>query len=170
MPSIFMGAHVSAVPNHQIGRVTPLNTRVLVAMAGQFGYELDITDYTEEQLAELAAQVEQYKDIRGTIHFGDMYRLRSPFDSNHAVWEYISEDKKTVVVLYFKKLAYPGFERNMLRLEGLCDNATYTLRGTDEVYSGKVLGNYGFCAEKLSNVGKEKMKDFDAKLFVFDMN
>ena len=42
-PLSSMGAHVSAVPNHQIGRVTPISTRAMVAFFGVFGYELDPT-------------------------------------------------------------------------------------------------------------------------------
>ena len=48
-PVSTMGAHVSAVPNHQTGRVTPLATRGCVAMAGTFGYELDLNKMTEEE-------------------------------------------------------------------------------------------------------------------------
>ena len=36
------GSHVSTVPNHQTGRITPFETRGITAMAGSFGYELDL--------------------------------------------------------------------------------------------------------------------------------
>ena len=42
-PLSTMGAHVSDCPNHTVGRVTPFETRGHVALAGTFGYELDIT-------------------------------------------------------------------------------------------------------------------------------
>ena len=52
-----MGAHVSAVPNHQMGRMTPLETRGHVAMMGNLGYELDLTSLPQEELDRITAQV-----------------------------------------------------------------------------------------------------------------
>lgn len=168
MPAAFMGAHVSAVPNHQVGRVTSLETRGYVAMGGQLGYELDITKCTDEELEVISDQIKQYKDIRDVVHHGEMYRLKSPFDSNHAVWEYISEDKSKVVVLYFKIKAIVGFERNSLKLKGLSDDAKYSLRGTGDIFKGEVLNNYGLCVEKMGGLSAEKMKDYSGKILIFD--
>lgn len=167
MPAVFVGAHVSAVPNHQVARVTTLETRGLVAMSGQFGYELDITQMSDDELEEIRQQIERYKEIREITHRGDLYRLRSPFDSNHAVWEYVTEDKSSVAVFYFKIKAVAGFERNSLRLSGLCKDALYQMEGTDMVFSGEVLMNYGFCAEEMGGISAKKLKDFSGKLFVF---
>ncbi len=58
-----MGAHVSAVPNHQTGRETSLTIRGNAAMAGVFGYELDLTQLTSEEKAEIKEQVAFYKSI-----------------------------------------------------------------------------------------------------------
>lgn len=168
MPSVFMGAHVSDVPNHQIGRVTSLKTRGLVSFGGQLGYELDITKLSEQEISEIAGQIEEYKEIRDTVHYGDMYRLKSPFSSNYAVWEYVSKDKKCVVILYFKLKAIADTERNSLRLCALPDKEIYKLRGTNKTFSGNILNNYGFCAEKIDGIGDEKMKDYSGKMFVFD--
>lgn len=168
MPSNFMTAHVSAVPNHQIGRTTSMEMRGLVAMGGQLGYEFDLTQMSDEELLEIKEQIALYKDLREVIHKGKMYRLKSPFETNHAVWQYISEDEKTVVVLYFKTRAIPGFERHMLCLEALDKDASYKLRGFDDIYNGNVLMNYGINAEtKMSPDGK-RMGDFSGKLLVFD--
>lgn len=168
MPANFMTAHVSAVPNHQIGRTTSMEMRGLVAMGGQLGYELDITKVSDEELLEIKEQIAQYKELREIIHQGKMYRLMSPFETNHAVWQYISQDEKTVVVLYFKTRAIPGFERHMLCLEALEKDATYKLRGFDDTYNGNILMNYGINAEtKMSPDGK-RMGDFSGKLLIFD--
>lgn len=168
MPSCFMTAHVSAVPNHQVDRVTSMNTRGLVAMGGQFGYELDISDYNDEQLAEINQQIKLYKSVREVIHKGKMYRLKSPFESNHAVWEYISEDEKTVVVLYFRVRAVPGFERTMLKLNALSKDSKYKLRSTGMVYSGEALMNYGICSERKLDDTDTVMRDYSGKILIFD--
>ncbi len=166
MPSTFVSAHVSAVPNHQVGRTTSMEMRGLVALGGQLGYELDITKMSDEELAEIREQIAQYKELREIIHNGKLYRLKSPFETNYAVWQYISADEKTVVLLYFKTRAVPGFERNMQCLEALDENATYKLRNTDKTYNGNVLMNYGICVENRAE--GTKLQDYSGRLLVFD--
>ena len=78
-PPITMGCHVSTVANHQVGRITPLETRGNVAMAGNFGYELDLTKLTEEEKEIVKEQIKEYKDIREVIQFGDLYRIFKSF-------------------------------------------------------------------------------------------
>ncbi|MBZ5797811.1 alpha-galactosidase, partial [Burkholderia contaminans] len=79
-PASTMGAHVSNVPNHQVGRNTSLAIRGDVAMSGNFGYELDLTAFTDEENELAARQIAQYKEIRSLVQQGDMYRLLSPFE------------------------------------------------------------------------------------------
>lgn len=143
MPAAFMGAHVSAVPNHQVGRVTPLKMRGDVAMCGQLGYELDVTKMTEDELAEIAEQISNYKEIRQIIHNGDMYRAESPFEGNGAVWEFVSEDKSTAVVFTFTAHGMPNCGKRNVRLPGICEAAEYRLRSTGKIYSGAVLASIG---------------------------
>ncbi|MBS8115293.1 alpha-galactosidase, partial [Streptococcus suis] len=47
------GCHVSASPNQQLGRATPLSTRANVAFFGSFGYELDLFECSHEELEEM---------------------------------------------------------------------------------------------------------------------
>ena len=107
-PSAAMGCHVSAVPNHQVNRITPIETRGIVAMAGNFGYELDITKLSEEEKEVIKEQVKLYKEIRETVQFGDTFRLLSPFENNEVAWMNISQDKCEIVVNYVKQYAEPN--------------------------------------------------------------
>lgn len=79
-PVSAIGAHVSAVLNHQVGRMTPLEFRGDVAMSGNFGYELDLTKFTSDEKELVKAQVVNYKEIRSLVQQGDLYRLKSPFE------------------------------------------------------------------------------------------
>ncbi len=99
-PLSSMAAHVSAVPNHQIGRVTPLFTRAAVAMFGSFGYELDPTAMSEADQAEVARQIAWYIERRGLLQRGRFLRLRSPFegDGNETAWMVVDEDASHAVV------------------------------------------------------------------------
>ena len=160
MPSSAMGAHVSAVPNHQNGRSAPLSTRGYTAMCGQFGYELDITKMPEEELEEIKEQVALYKSIRNVIQKGDMYRLRSLFSGNEVVWEYVYED--TVIVYIGVALYGIHMPPKKIKLAGLDKNARYKIRGTDIVYSGELLMNCGTLLDK------DIDKDFGSAMIIFD--
>ncbi len=142
-PAITMGAHVSAVPNHQVGRTTPLKMRGDVAMFGQFGYELDPAKLSDEEKAEIKAQIEFYKKIRGTIQFGSMYRLSSPFENKCTAWNFISPDGETVVFGLYNVLGKPLAICDTVRLEGLDPDGKYKDEETGKIYGGDELMNIG---------------------------
>lgn len=138
-PSVAMGSHVSAVPNHQVHRITPLSTRGIVAMAGSFGYELDVTKMTDEEKDEVKKQVEFYKSIRKTVQFGDLYRLKSPFTSNEVSWMTLSKDKDFAIVSYVKQFAEVNKIPGRLKLKALDENSLYEIIETKEVFGGDEL-------------------------------
>ncbi|MCL6590922.1 MAG: alpha-galactosidase [Firmicutes bacterium] len=142
-PVIAMGAHVSAVPNHQVGRVTPLEMRGLVAGSGNFGYELDLNKLAPRELELVKEQVAWYKEIRGLVQFGELYRLLSPFEGNEAAWMFVSEDKTEAVVFYFRVLAEPNTPCQRLRLKGLDGESDYEIVGEGKVYGADMLTQVG---------------------------
>ena len=137
-PTISMGAHVSAVPNHQMGRMTPLETRGHVAMMGNLGYELDLTSLPQEELDRITDQVAHYKTIRPVVQFGKHYRLINPSQgSNQAAVQFTYQDR--TVVTYVRVLSTVEEIEPTLKLKGLEEDALYSLEGTDQVYSGAEL-------------------------------
>lgn len=142
-PISAIGSHVSAVPNHQVGRVTPLATRGHVAMSGNFGYELDLTKLTEKEKKLVKEQVARYKQIRRLVQQGDFYRLLSPFEGNETAWMFVSEDKKEAVVFYFRVLSEPHPPRKRLLLKGLDPDRVYRLGEKAEYFAGDQLMGAG---------------------------
>ncbi|MCC3375540.1 alpha-galactosidase [Cohnella sp. REN36] len=138
-PISTMGAHVSAVPNHQVGRMTSLKTRADVAMSGNFGYELDLTKFSDEEKEEVKRQVAQYKELRQLVQFGDLYRLRNPFEGNDTAWMVVSEDRSEAFVAFFRVLAQPNEPLDWLRLSGLDAEADYEVVETGERFGGDQL-------------------------------
>lgn len=134
-----MGSHVSAVPNHQVGRVTPLRTRGNVAMSGNFGYELDLSQLSPDDRVEVKRQVAQYKALRGLVQFGDLYRLRSPFDGNDTAWMIVAPDRKEAFVVYVRVLAEANAPLDWLRLRGLDPAARYRCEADGKTYGGDQL-------------------------------
>ena len=142
-PASAIGAHVSAVPNHQVHRTTPLEMRGHVAFAGNFGYELDLTAFTEEEDAIVRAQVEYYKEVRPLVQFGDFYRLLSPFEGNETAWMFVSEDRSEAFAAYYKVLAEPNAGYRSIRLKGLDPDADYRIDGLDSPVGGDELMRAG---------------------------
>jgi alpha-galactosidase len=142
-PISTMGAHVSAVPNHQVHRMTSLRTRGDVAMSGNFGYELDLTAMSDEEKLEVKRQVQQYKDVRPLVQFGDFYRLRSPFQGNDTAWMMVSEDHSEAFAVYVRVLAEPNAPLDWITFKGLDPQAKYRVEETGAVYAGDQLMNAG---------------------------
>lgn len=140
-PASTMGAHVSAVPNHQVGRITPLKTRGNVAMCGQFGYELDLNSLTDGEIEEVKEQIKQYKQIGEVVHKGTMHRLKSPFEGNYSAVEFVSEDENTVFVCICSILSGARQPVTRIKLRGLDENAVYS--DGEKSYSGAVLMKIG---------------------------
>jgi len=124
-PLSMMGAHVSAVPNHQVGRVTPLATRAAVAFFGVFGYELDPRRLSELERAEIRAQVAFYQKHREVFQRGRFLRLRSPLGSDDAAWMVVSSDRTEAIVAHVRILERPVQPPDRLQLRGLDPLRTY---------------------------------------------
>jgi alpha-galactosidase len=128
-PLSSMGAHVSAVPNHQTGRVAPLDFRAAVAMFGVFGYELDPTAMSDAELATVRRQVAFYRERRELFQYGRFTRLRSPFelDGNETAWMVSSRDGAHAVVAHYRLLQRPWPHRDRLLVRGLDPAARYAV-------------------------------------------
>ena len=124
-PPVAMGAHVSAVPNHQVGRSSPLEFRGDVAMSGNLGYELDLGALDPEGRAEVARQVAFYKGVRSLVQFGDFHRILSPFEGDDASWIFVSRNRSEAWAVFFRVRALPNAPSPILRLKGLDRDADY---------------------------------------------
>lgn len=127
-PASTMGAHVSVNPSNQAGRNVPLATRGLVAMQGAFGYELDITHFTEEECEEVRKQVAMFKKLRPLLQQGELYRILMP--EHHgapSAWMVVSEDRCTAFLTYVQPLARPNPGLRFLHLSGLAPELRYQI-------------------------------------------
>lgn len=142
-PAITMGAHVSDVPNHQVGRSTPLLMRCHVAMAANLGFELNIDKLSSDDKKLVMEQIKQYHQIKEIVCFGDLFRLLSPFTGNDSAWMYVSPNQERAVVFYYKTLATPNPPFIRLKLRGLKMNERYKLNRGEQLYTGDELMKIG---------------------------
>ncbi len=143
-PLSTIGAHVSDCPNHTVGRSTPFETRGYVAIAGTFGYELDVTKISKEDRNMIPKQVELYHKYNDLVRRGDYYRLEN-YSENHLfdAWEVVSKEKDEVLVTYIQVLGRPNYHSRRIKLKGLDSNKMYENKETGEILSGSALMNAG---------------------------
>jgi alpha-galactosidase len=144
-PLCTIAAHVSAVPNHQVGRTTPLRTRGDVAFTGAFGYELDLAVLPPEEKIEIRRQTDFYKKVRALLLTGDLYRLKNPFESHETAWMVVAPDATEALVTHVTVLADPSAPLRFLKLRGLNPCKTYRVRLNDQTteMSGDALIHAG---------------------------
>ena len=147
-PVSAVGSHVSAVPNHQTGRITPIETRAVTAMAGSFGYELDLNTLSDSEKQEVREQITRFKKYGRLIHNGLYYRLSDPMNDKFAVWEFVSEDKKEVLVNGVIFRTEPNRTQYLIKLRGLLPDADYRLDDSGGIYKGSALMNGGILLPK----------------------
>ena len=147
-PVSAIGSHVSAVPNHQTGRITPIETRAVTAMAGSFGYELDLNTLSHDEKQEVKEQIVRFKKDGSLIHNGLYYRLSDSLNDKYAMWGFVSEDKKEVLVHGVIFRTEPNRTQYLVKLRGLLPDTNYRLAENGEVYKGSALMNGGILLPK----------------------
>lgn len=147
-PLSTMGAHVSDCPNHTVGRVTPFETRGYVALAGTFGYELDVTKIPESDREQIPAQVAMYHKYNDLVREGDYYRIAS-YAENHYFDCYgvVSKNKKEALYTYVQVLNRPNYHSRRIYLKGLAAEKYYAIEGEDGTWSGEQLMNAGLLVQ-----------------------
>ena len=172
-PPSCMGAHVSAVPNHQVFRNTPLNTRANTAFYGAFGYELDLSKLTEDELEQVRQQVTFMKKYRSVFQYGTFYRLSSPFESNETVWMSVSQDQKTAIVGYYRVLNEVNVGYRRIRLKGLNPDEQYRIsmdgrwiEGRELMKAGLVISDY--TSGENGEIYNGSNGDFISRLYVLE--
>ena len=150
-PLSTLGAHVSDCPNHVLGRNVPFETRGHVAMAGTFGYELDVTKIPMEDRLQIPKQVEMYHKYHKLVSSGDYYRILS-YKSNGLNDAYIivSKDKSEALLTYVQVINRPNRLSRILKLKGLDGSKIYKVEDSDKKYKGDVLMNIGLPIENLN--------------------
>lgn len=138
-PVSAVGSHVSTVPNHQTGRIVPLETRAVTAMAGSFGYEMDLNTLSDEEKEAVREQIKRFKTYRSLIHGGSYYRLSNPMKDNMAVWSFVSEDQKEALVCGMIFRTEANMLRYSVKLRGVQPDSMYRLEGSETVYTGAAL-------------------------------
>ncbi|MDR0411386.1 MAG: alpha-galactosidase [Treponema sp.] len=145
-----MGAHVSAIPNHQTGRLTPILFRAAAAFFGVFGFELDPTKLPEEETETIKECIIFYKRYRRLFQQGIFSRLDTPTDRNTVAWMVSSEDKKSAIVAVYKLNASPNQKPFRVKLAGFDRTKVYCVSLWEPSYRAGLIFD---AADKRLNCG-----------------
>jgi alpha-galactosidase len=162
-PPVAMTAHVSAVPNHQNGRVTPLATRGWVALSANLGYELDLRQLTDAERDAIRRQIQFYKRIRPLVQFGTFYRLANPAVDQSGAWMFVDDRREEALVVWVNQLAEVAGPVRWLRLRGLRPDVGYQVVDVSDFLAGEDQGIWG--GDRLMGQGLpwQFQHDFQAK-------
>lgn len=144
-PLSCMGAHVSDCPNHITGRVTPFRTRGQIALAGTFGYELDVTKLSKEERIQIPEQIAMYHRYHDLVRQGDYYRIAS-YAANgvYDCYMVVSKDKEEAIISFVHVMLHPGEFVHTILCKGLHPDRNYEIEGEKRSYTGEELMYGGY--------------------------
>lgn len=148
-PLSVVSAHVSACPNHQTLRVTPLETRFHVAMFGVLGYECNLCDMKQEERDAIKGQIALYKKWREVLQTGRFYRGRIgnsakvlDYSSQRVTeWTCVSRDKKQAVGFIMQNLCMPNVHTEYYQPTGLDEEVWYHFTNHYQKFNIKDFGD-----------------------------
>ena len=152
-PQSAMSCHVSACPNHQTQRITPFNTRGVVASLGPTGYELDPTKLSEQEIAQVKTQIADYEKVADLLLQGDSFRLCNPFSGNYFAQMIVAKDKRAAYLCGVRTHGVPCDYDNFVALTGLSEELTYRIEELDVTASGTALTTIGVRLPRLPDFG-----------------
>ena len=91
-PSNALASHVT-----NNNRQHSLKFRTDVALMGKFGYDIDVSKMTPDELAFSRQAVREYKRLNPVLAQGDLFRLRSPYEGNQVALMYVDEAQRHAV-------------------------------------------------------------------------
>ena len=152
-PQSAMSCHVSACPNHQTQRITPFNTRGVVASLGPTGYELDPTKLSEQEIMQVKTQIADYEKVADLVLQGDSFRLCNPFSGNYFAQMIVAKDKRAAYLCGVRTHGVPCDYDNFVALTGLSEEFTYRIEELDVTASGTALTTIGVRLPRLPDFG-----------------
>lgn len=167
-PQSCIGAHVSASPNHQTLRTSPIDNRFNTACMGAFGYELDLTSLDDVEIDSIKKQVEWYKKYRQTLQFGQYHKLQSVFDKGNSSWVITNQQKTQAVANVTNGIAKTLPPQEFLRVPTLDEQSTYMMQTRQQKLNYKMFGGLVDCFVPQDIKGEKEVFDYLASIYPLD--
>ena len=179
-PAIAMACHISAVPNHTVFRTTALKYRIDVAMSGRLGMEIQPKNMTDKEKALCRKAINEYKQIRPIVQFGDIYRLVSPYDHKGlASMMYVTESKDKAVFYWWKTESMQNEHLPRVKMAGLNPSRTYTVHELNRIdirpldfegksFSGAYLMSHGLEIPTRNDVEWNEKNEWSSRVLLLE--
>lgn len=140
---------VKAMASHvtEWNKNTSMKFRLDVASMCKLGFDIDMASLSQTDYKLCQQAVANYDRLKPVILDGDMFKLVSPYEGNHAAVNYVTKDKKSAVVFAYD--LHPRYKEPVLnlKLQGLDPTLTYNvneinLADGQEGLSGSFTGDY----------------------------
>lgn len=138
------------------GRPSTYDFRYRVASFGTYGYELDLSKYSNDDKAAFQAYSMQYRKDEALNLSGDLYRLLSPETTDYCAYIKVSKDKTRAQLTFLELYASGMVESMTLRLKGLAPEKVYRNEETGEMLHGATLMNVGI---RIGDLYRKKRED-----------
>ena len=122
-PSKAMSAHVTSWNKN-----TSIKFRTDVAMMCKMGFDISLKEMNDDEMKYCQEAVANYKRLKGTILDGDLYRLVSPYDTNHSSVMYVDKAKSKSVLFAYDIHPRFGEKTFPVKLQGLDPNKKYKVQ------------------------------------------
>lgn len=138
------------------GRSSTYAFRYNVACFGSYGYELDLTKFSNEDKLFFKELSNEYRKNEHLNLSGDLYRLISPESNEFCAYMKVSKDKKQAQLTFIYINANGLTESMLLKLRGLDAKKKYKNQNTGVVLRGDTLMNAGI---RLNDLFRQKRSD-----------
>ena len=179
-PAIAMASHISATPNHTVFRTTSMKYRIDVAMSGRLGMEIQPKNMTDEEKALCRQAIEEYKQIRPIVQFGNIYRLLSPYDRRGAAsLMYVDDHREKAVWYWWKTESFQNEHLPRVRMAGLDPQRMYKVHELNRVdlhpldcegrsFSGAYLMSHGLDVPFRNEVDWGKKNEWASRVLLLE--
>lgn len=150
-PAKAMDAHVTSWNKN-----TSVKFRTDVASMCKLGFDLGLKELNADELLYCQTAVANFKRLKPVVLDGDLYRLVSPYESNHLSLMYVGDNQQKAVLYAYD--IHPRFQEKLIpvKLQGLDPMKRYkveeinlmpgqdsTLNANGKIFSGDYLMKVG---------------------------
>jgi alpha-galactosidase len=164
-PGVMM-SWVTDSPTGLNHRTLSLEYRLLSSMQGSLGVGANLNRWTPEDFSTAKRMIAQYKTIRETVQRGSLYRLITPEHGNEqSATEYVSRDRKEMVVFAFLHSSGELYPYPRLYLCGLDARAVYRVNAMDGKLAPDTLTEASGAYWMQHGIDVNLIGDFQAAVF-----
>ena len=158
-----MAAHVT-----DWNRGASLKFRLDVASMCKLGFDIDVSKMSEQDLNLCRKGVENYNRLKPVILDGDMYRLISPYEGNHAAVNYVSKDRSRAVLFAYD--LHPRYQEPVpnVRLRGLDPERAYSVKEIN-LPDGREAEARTYTGDWLMKIGLPALSAADGASHVYEL-